>query len=177
MATVIEKKLVKILALAERGIDGEKVNARFILEKLLKKHELTLDDILKKDNQELIKKGYRYKNKMEKTLLVQIYVSITNINDVRYWKRRNASIIGFELTAIDHIELSEMYGYYKKLLKEEISCIVDAFIQKHELYSSASGEESSGDKTVDIERLQRIRRMMANMQDSSFVSTRKRLKA
>jgi len=35
----------KLKAIAERGIGGEKINAEKMLENLLKKHNLTIDDI------------------------------------------------------------------------------------------------------------------------------------
>ena len=177
MTNAIEEKLAKILALAERGVGGEKTNAKNILEKLLKKHRLTLDDIVNNSTQELTRKEYKYKTATERTLLIQIFVSITNDNHGPYWSRRGTRIIAFDLTVIDHVELKEMYKYYNKLLKEEMSCIVKAFIWKHELHSNQKDKNSSSDKKGNRDNMLRVQGMMSNMKKSDFISTRKRIEA
>ena len=66
-------KLKKILALAERGEQGEAINARIMLENELRKHGLTIEDL----RSELkIPRIFPYKTKEEMTLFFQILISV-----------------------------------------------------------------------------------------------------
>ena len=72
-------KLKKILALAERGEQGEAINARIMLENELRKHGLTIEDL----RSELkIPRIFPYKTKEEMTLFFQILN--TTLKENRY---------------------------------------------------------------------------------------------
>lgn len=45
----IKSKLKKLLALAERGVEGEAHNARILLEKLCRQHGVSLEEIINTD--------------------------------------------------------------------------------------------------------------------------------
>ena len=65
------EKILKVLALARRGIDGEKRNAEKMLAKMLKKEGLTLEDLLSEsEEKEYVK--FSFRTSMEKKLLLQL---------------------------------------------------------------------------------------------------------
>jgi hypothetical protein len=169
----IEKKLAKILELAERGVGGERKNAQFILEKLLRKHNLSLKDIAKNHEEKKAYRWFPYKTKYDKRLLFQIYVSITKSKTVKFRQGRGRKEIAFEMTELDLIELEEAYKYYKKLYQKELGIFFEAFVRKHELLAPC--DKSDGGKEVDLGYLVKVQKMMKSMNQSEFISTRKRL--
>ncbi len=169
----VMRKLSKILALAERGIGGEKTNAQSALKKMLEKHGLSLEDIINKDEEDLTVEKYRYNLKQEKELLFQLYARLKNTSEIKYFEGQGHHI-SFKLTPLEHVELKEMFRYFNRLFKEEMSIIVTAFIHKHELYNqSPTDKVCSSDK--DLERDLRVQQMMKNMKRSDYIGTRRRL--
>lgn len=65
-------KLKKLLALAERGEQGEAENARRLLEAELRKHGLTFDDIREENKRTRM---FKYNSNEERTLLIQVLVN------------------------------------------------------------------------------------------------------
>ena len=174
MKNDIKIKLAKILALAERGEGGENTNAREILNKMLSKHGLSLDDIVAKEKDENVVRAYEYKQNYEKTILFHCCAKVMNVNSIKWRRRWGKRAIEFMMGELDHVELSEMYKYYKNLFQEEIEVAIRAFVYKHDLFSNHDAGEGEGEKLGE-ERLVRIISMMANMKKAKYISTRKRL--
>ena len=65
--------LIKIKALAEHGVGGEKINAQKMLEKLMKKLDITTEDL---ENNDLQVFHFKYKQGKElKTLMLAILMN------------------------------------------------------------------------------------------------------
>ena len=65
-----EEMLKKLLALSKQGVGGEKINAEALLNKLLKKHGLTIEDI---DDEEEIKQwDVHFNTDFERKLIYQV---------------------------------------------------------------------------------------------------------
>ena len=63
----------KLKALADRGIGGEQTNALDMLERFMRKHSLTFDD-LSEENRE--QRRFRFKNRFHKQILIQSIVMV-----------------------------------------------------------------------------------------------------
>ena len=63
MSDKIHIKLIKLLALAERGVGGEKVNAQRMLEKLMKRHGIEMSDLA---GEKIETRWFRFKGSLEK---------------------------------------------------------------------------------------------------------------
>ena len=155
----IESRAKKLLALAERGVGGEKANAQRMLDKLLEKHSLTLDDLIgeqRKDHLFECSGGAIYKR-----LLLQIIVSVMPLKTDIYHCRgkRNAYIVS--ATDAEIVEIELMYDVYSVALKEQLDITFQAFIHKHDIFNRDTKTERG--PGMDEERLQQIANMIFAM--------------
>ncbi len=169
-----KRRLIKILALANRGIGGEKINAQNILKKRLEKYGITIDDI--DDERPKLPKHYCCKNVYEKKLLHQIFAFVTNTH--RPLTSVEAKRVYFKATAIEHIEIEAMFAYYRRLMKEENELFYIAFINKHDIFCDEARRKSS--KNIGSDGLkqgqgQQLASMMRGLRDEKFISAHKQL--
>jgi len=159
----LETKLKKLLALAERGEGGEKVNAQRMLEKLLIKHSLSLSDIT---DERIDIHWFKYKGKIEKRLVLQIITSIAP-NASKWTNRRKRETLGADLTTQQMLEVELMFHHYKIALNDDIEALFSAFIHKNDIYPPDSADEESGsckDQSPEEKaRLFKIVKMMEGM--------------
>lgn len=174
MREEIKKKLLKILALAQRGVGGEKTNAEAILEREMNRHGLTIDDLV--ESVERKTRWFSYRSKVEKDLLFQCVFKVTNASkSISYSvNRRKRTQIGFDLTEIEFIELDMMYNHFRALYKKELKSLFIAFVNRHELYPETG--TCSGSKLTE-EEMKRIVSLMASLRKSGYVGPRKMLNA
>lgn len=140
----IKNKLKKLLALAERGVQGEAENARKLLEKLCKEYGVSIEDLLD-ENQ----KKYHFfevgRNKIYLDLFAQCYYKVANTDRLSY-KQISRSQIAVEMTAIQHAEMVSLFAWHKanfdKDLEEIKQNILLAYCRKHHLYSDVDSVES-----------------------------------
>lgn len=119
--------LRKLKALAEKGVGGEKINARKKLEALMQKNGITEDEL---DEETIIECVFDYSSVRERRLLGQI----------AYGRRKRR--FGCKATLAQKIEIEFLFDFYKRLYKREEEFFFDTFIQKHELYGRLEdGEE------------------------------------
>lgn len=168
----LRQRLIKLLALSERGIGGEKENAQTMLKKLLVKHNVTLDD-LKDDRQELFFFGY--KTLFERRLVSQIHAMITGDRSGRYYKYPGTQEIGLKITKLQYLEIDMLYSIYRKSLKEEMEILYGAFIQRNHIFSM-NGESKSIDD-LDPKERERLRRILQMSFNLPVTEVRKALKA
>lgn len=140
---VIEK-LRKIHQLAKHGVGGEKDSAKLMLQKLLKKHNLSLNDL---ESEEKVLRVYRYSGLHERKILLQCYFKFLNETSVTYYKVRKGqrcskTKMKFELTRLQHAELQSQYEHYlshfRAQLARNLKAFTKAFINKNNLFSEAS---------------------------------------
>ncbi|MEO1819436.1 DUF2786 domain-containing protein [Pseudomonas sp.] len=130
----IQAKLRKLLALAERGVGGEKETARRMLETMLKRHGLKLEDLA--DQQRKIQ-WFAAKSRFDKKLAAQILAKICNTdNPGVYSSKRNSRLVGVEVTPAEAIEFELHYDVLRKALVEHFDTAYRAFIQANRLFSS-----------------------------------------
>ena len=150
------EKINKLLALAERGIDGEAVNAKAMLKKVLAKHGYTIEQYCQTllPDERLSYHKFSWKTKHEKRLLISI-IMLLELDDFNIRKYR--SNYEFEITEAQAIELDYLYQIYRAELNKELDAFVLAFIFKNELHSK-NIDASKPDKQTkaDKDRQQRI---------------------
>ena len=112
MNTEIKDKIAKVLELANRGIEGEKDAAKNALDRLMKKYNLSDEDLAKI---KLTKYSFKYKTNLDIMLFQQI---------LRYfWKGRHFQIsqrtygvreLSVELEYLDWVTLDSAYEYFRR---------------------------------------------------------------
>ena len=164
----VETRLRKLLALAERGRGGEKVNAKVILAILLKKHGLTLSDI---SDEEKSRCWFKYKGKTQERLLAQVILKTAG-RDVSLWERKpKGSKVGADVTKCQMVEIEMLFDIYKVALSEELDFAFEAFIHKNNIFPPPSGEKFEREETDDSR--QKARLMAARMMYMKEVKIRK----
>ncbi len=120
----------KLNELAKRGVGGEKTNAAAMLEKLMRKYNLKIEDF---DHEQRKERRFKYQNKTKK-LFIQICLKVIG-SKVEFYKYRgekgNYSIIN--CNEFEYIQIKEYYEFYSKLLTQELKRFEKAFIMKNNL--------------------------------------------
>ena len=126
-----QELLAKIQALAKGGSGGEKANAEILLKKLMKKYDISEQDI---ELDEIMAFRFTYKNQFEENLAHQIAYSICgNINPEKmiYTNRKQGRIW---CTNAEFLEFDAKFAFYKDCLKKDLSIFYRAFVQKNYLF-------------------------------------------
>lgn len=119
----------KLKALAERGVGGEKTNAIAALEALLKKHNISEEEL-----EDPITKRYRiYVPFKKRTIFNQVFKMIAGTQEM-YILRSKPNTYVQELTALQFIEVEATFDFYWKAYEEELAIFEQAFIQKNQLF-------------------------------------------
>ena len=105
MSENIIKKILKVLELTRRGVDGEKTAAEALLNSLLKKHNLTLSDLESLTKQQ---RDYKYKSTDHKSIILQIIVMVTSTDEI--YSVKNEKIIVVYVTDAEHVQILESYS-------------------------------------------------------------------
>jgi hypothetical protein len=182
----IKSKLKKIASLAERGVGGEKENARRLLDVLLSKHGLRIEDVTGAEQET---QAYWFKaTKAEEAMLIQCYARATNRATVTFWRGKGfrEGEIRIDLTKLEALELRAMWDHFgplfrqerRKLLarhRKERKLLMDAFASKHNLYRAGSdGDDGEGSgEALSREDLLRLMRLRADLEDTNYVGTRR----
>lgn len=145
--------LKKLAALSKRGIGGEATNAEDLLNKLLKKYNLTLEDITN-DSSNKTPREFIYEDSFQKRLLDQmLYAYFPQRKTYFYTNQRlkkNRQITIIELTDEEYIEFAYAYDIYKESLKEELDMLYHAFICQNKLFPKENSENEDVTDISDI---------------------------
>lgn len=155
-----EAMLKKLLALSKYGVEGEKANAQKILDKLLKKYEIDLEDLSEEDERK--HRDLWYENEYELRLLNQLYYAFYpdreswNYVNKRYKKARHTMI--FDLTDTELLEFEYAYEVLKNSWYKELDVFYSAFIQKNQLFPKPEDAKKlpGDDKKIDFSELMKM---------------------
>lgn len=173
----IKKKLQKILALAENGSAGEQENARNMLQELLSKYNITIEDIA--CEVEKIYIFHKINNEMEFELWSQIVYKVRNVSSFYYTKLK-AGKYATKCTEAEQIKIENQFGFHKRLFRNEYkkqlkklkNDLLTAYIYKHDIYPDCPDEEQDNDQEeqqpIDLEKLQRILAYERNLSDETY---------
>jgi len=160
----LKDKLAKLYALATRGVDGEQVNAQRMLINLMERHNITLEAF---SFETKIERKISYKNDMERNLITQLNFMLFNETAVDYYQK--PKVVLLYLTQMDYILFMEHYAFYNPLMIEEYKRMrknfMDAFFNKHELFSTTAHESAEDLNENDYKA---ISGLMRGFQDKSF---------
>lgn len=159
----------KLKALADKGVDGEKINAKIKLDRLMIEHGITKEDI---DGVEI--KLYWFNVKLsDVSFFWQIVGNVTGTSRNRYNNRLKRTKKGVECTPAEAIEIDAKFKFYSSIYKKELKIFYSAFIQTNELYRKKESDDNDTDYEL-TEEDRRIIEMAAGMKKHSFA---KQLKA
>lgn len=172
----------KLLALAERGVGGEKENAQFMLDELLAKHGLLITDIEPKTRTRRIVKGV---TKDIKQMFVNFCASIVGSN-IQINKYNGVGYFAVYMNDREWQEFEMKWPIYKKTLKSEIlklrkkhqtelKAIVSAFISKHSMYADDSEEDDRDILDLTPEEIEEIIAMMQMKDKLSDINFNKQI--
>jgi hypothetical protein len=154
----------KLSEMANRGENHERDVAMNKLNALLKKYKLTFDDILNKEHKE---RKFVAKNKEEVLLFIHIAWSVAGI-ELKIYQVGKTQNMTCNLTAEQHIEISEKWKFYKARYLEQVRSLVVAFILKNNL--TVKSHDSKG-KKADFD-LKEVIGLMSAIKKDDFISKR-----
>lgn len=142
-------RLGKIVALAKRGVGGEKTSAIKMVKALCKKHGLDYDEIMSEG--EAVKEWrIPYRSLEEERIMAQIIYHFTGCDQVKY--APFLKVLIFETTQARYIEtlnaLDVLLRAFRKEKKRMKDVIYFGFVTKHNLWGKDS---SNGDDIPEDE--------------------------
>lgn len=161
--------MLKLRALAERGVGGEKDAAAQKLALLMAKYgleEADLNDNLEEEH------DFHYKTEFEKDLLRQLFYKIVpdfaSKTYVYQYGKGSRTTYGITCTKAQAIQIGIEYDFYRDLWKEEQEFLFRCFIQKHAIFNPNPKEAKPS--TLSDEEMLRMMQMMQGMQDKSLTA-------
>lgn len=165
----IHEKLRKLLLLARQGVGGEKENAQSLLESLMKKHGVTVDDLGEESRE--MQWFAPERGEFEKRLMQQVIAAVCgNVSTWRCAGKRGQ--IGVETTKSDGLEINLRYDAYVTAMKKEMAICYSAFVQTNRIFHDDAPEADGSEVNAD-----EIRRLALAMLGMSRVPIRRTLSA
>lgn len=159
----IIEKLRKIKALAENGVGGEVVAAQEALDRLLKEHGLTLEDISDEQSRYY---EFKYSNEREMALMMQVLVRLFGSKSHVFRTGRfvkKSKVVLLDMTKLEYIDFKNMWDYYrrewKKYLEKGLKEMLSAYVLKFDLYDITPNPEDKPSERPDFSTIMRIRMM------------------
>lgn len=181
MADLNQDRLGKIVALAKRGVGGERANAIKMVKALCKKHHLDFDEVMEGEErrQEFYIDCTRNTHKVLLHVILKYAFESSWSKEGKIWTGGRCQRIYFTTTMEKYIEVNHAFAVLSRLYKKEQKRVSEAayfgFLEKHDLYATNT---SKGKKASDItEEEMRVRRMGSslaeNMEDAKLNKTLK----
>jgi len=144
----------KLKELANRGVGGEKTNAQAALDRLMKKYNISPEDLESEDvGLYWMKVG---SGDQLATLFQQVASTVIGLTPTYSDKKYKKGKLGIKCTQSQAIEVEAKFGFYKSLYQKELDVFVVGFITANELFP-LNGNIISYDDMTPEEREQRER--------------------
>ncbi len=137
----IRERLLKVLRLAQDGVGGERENAGVLLEKLLRKHSMTLADLEGSAHATLTRVWLPAADIDERTVLSQLALSLFGTGR-KLWRRTDDLALGMDLGPAEHAALHLAWDVYRPAFAEARHALVLGFCYKHGLFAPESATAS-----------------------------------
>jgi len=147
----------KLHALSLRGVDGERTTAEAMLQKLMAKHRITMEDLQLVQRTE---RDYPYESIEHRDFICQVVWSVQAMAKPQDWKKGSAVVV--DLSHAEHLEMLLKLDHYWQLYQRELAIFYEAFIRKNDLVRRTPADEQKSELTP--EEVQRIRRVMGMSQ-------------
>ena len=157
----------KLKTLAERGIDGEKINAQKMLSAYLKKHKINIDDVTDKKM-----RCYYSVEKFDRRLFFQVLYSVAGM-EVYYESYRYRKVMA-ELSLAEKIEFEIKYSAYKKAFEKAQKILFRAFVVRNNIFAKDAPGLKEADISDELREEMKKASLMANSLDR--VNIHKQLK-
>lgn len=160
------ERMKKILALARRGVGGEKTTAEAMLARLMCKYSLTIADL---DDQALerTRRWFRCRTEADRRLLIQIVAFVLGQKDFDVWKRPGKRDRAVDLSPLEYAEVDVRYEACKPALQAELrkaeKRVFSAFVHANKLGVSAEEDDTRDVGPVDMDELVAIMALMQSM--------------
>ncbi len=171
MTDKVKSLINKLHELAKRGVDGEKDNAASMLDALLKKHGLTIDDI-EKDDVEYHKLTFKFGE--EQYMIIRhctYYVIGTTVDFYGVYKgnRRIKNKVAIKCTLAQFLEIQAMSEFYWNEYLKERELFLHAFIQRNRLFpADVNKVDIDSIEGEEFERLSRVVELSKSIKNNSF---------
>lgn len=160
----------KLKALADRGEGGEKENAAQMLESLIKKYGINIDDI---EEETIIENRFEM-TKNDERLFIQ--VACVTVKDVKIFgingnkTARKYITLVIDCTLAQSLEIRAKFDFYKKALEKDMELLFKAFIHKNDLAISSSKKDEEKELThEELAELYKLSQMMKGMDKHHFL--------
>lgn len=162
MNETILSLLLKIKALAERGVDGERKTAEMKLIALMKKYRIKPADLEAQDEVSVM---FKYRTAHEKLLGIILGQFICGRRDVpcRTMPKKRIEIF---MTKAQAKEWKAMYAHYRSSMHRDEAMFIAAFCHRNEILPPKDGTPR---KDLSPEQISAILKMMAYMERSPYV--------
>lgn len=157
----IKELLLKLKALSEQGNGGEKENATDMLNKALKKHGITLEDLEKEEKEG---RTFKIKDRGDSSIILAqcIWDVVPNAEIKQNTKKLE---IYCYLSASDFVEVSEKYNHYYNIWLKEKKEFLTAYILRNNIGLSEPSRKSK----MSEDELLSIVKKMASIEDNKFI--------
>jgi hypothetical protein len=157
----------KLKALAEKGVGGEKINAEKMLNSLLRKHNLTIEDI---EGEKIDHYFFKLKKEDER-LWSQIVKSVNNkIKCYGPFPDKDIKRVGLggnymiDCTTSEWVEIEAKNTIYQRLYKDEVNTFYHAFCTANNILVQPDKEIDISDLTEEeLKTLLRVRKLSKNI--------------
>lgn len=136
----IKDKILKVYALSQKGVDGERVAAERMLKKLLVKYGISEEE-LKANNKKLY--YIRYQSEEESRLILQCAINFFGGSSEEYesfgWSKHTKDV-ALEATAADFKLFAKFVSHHRKEFKKFVrlqkKMFLQSYCQSHRLFDS-----------------------------------------
>lgn len=167
-------KLRRIYELAIKGVGGEKSNAQAMLEKLLLKHGMSLDELTNSEEQ-VYEYYFPYRTDFERILILQIVAKVQDNHKISAWRYGRKKHVHVELTPSEFFEVDMLYGLYKRAWEAELEVTITAFLSVNNIFPES--ENPDPNKKSDPMSDEEIEALLAKMKGMRPVPVHKQLEA
>lgn len=138
---------------------GEKETAKRMLERLLSKHKISLDELL---SEQTAWHKFPYKSDAQKKLLYQIVFLVLKVGSFKYHKGRGR-FIELKVTKAQAIDIREHFNHYRPALERHLEEALEAFIHANDIGNPEPEKDDSERPELTPEQLARLRRIAGMM--------------
>jgi hypothetical protein len=168
MSEEIMERIKKLQELAARGVGGEKVNARIMLERAMLKYGVTESDL----DSELKKQiWFKYSSKWQRALLIQIIAYVCG-DKINIFGAKKVKEVVASMTPGQHIEVELMFDAHKRAFAKEEEIFFRAYIQKNMLFPR---DAEQTERKYTPEQVEEIKKMLKVMDGIDRVHVKKQI--
>jgi hypothetical protein len=125
----IKQKAKKLKALADKGVGGEKNNAKKMLDDYLKKHNLKLDDI---DDSRFMR-NIKVPNMHEaRQMLIECVLSL--VPDAKFQEDLTKKIVRVRLNDIDYLEVLDKFQYFWTAFQKDRQLLLISYFNRYKKF-------------------------------------------